>query len=96
VIVAADEFNTLEEECRIPFDLIVPVKKSRYVMKGTEGRLKRCTGLQGIVGQIVCCTIYDARPASCRGFRAAWEAGVVNPKCDMARAAYGLFAFGLF
>jgi hypothetical protein len=29
VIVAADEFNTLEEGCCIPFDSVVPVKKSR-------------------------------------------------------------------
>jgi Fe-S-cluster containining protein len=96
VIVAADEIqacHTLNPGLR---DLIVPLKRYRYAMKGTEGRHKRCAGLKGIVGQTVCCTVYESRPATCRGFQAAWELDTVNPKCDLARAAYGLYAFGLF
>ena len=96
VVVGADEIKSPKGEYRLPPDLVVPLIKNRYAMQGTEGKIKRCAGLNGLVGQTVCCTIYDSRPASCREFRAAWEAGAVNAKCDLARAAYGLFAFSVF
>jgi Fe-S-cluster containining protein len=71
-------------------------RTAKRAMKGTEGHRKRCVALTGIVGQCVACSIYDHRPSACRGFLAAWEPGVINPKCGLAREAYGLFAFSLF
>ena len=81
---------------RLPLYLVVPSKKREHAMKGTEGRRKRCEALNGIVGQNVICTIYSRRPAACRGFHAARQPGIINPKCDLAREVYGLYPFSLF
>jgi len=45
----------------------------------------RCNALSGTVGQNVGCTIYEARPAACRAFKAG------SALCIEARAALGLY-----
>jgi Fe-S-cluster containining protein len=81
----------------IPVGLTALVgRTAKRAMKGTEGHRKRCVALTGIVGKGVACSIYDHRPSACRGFLAAWEPGIINPRCSLAREAYGLFAFSLF
>lgn len=50
----------------------------------------RCIALGGEIGKEVECTIYENRPTPCRDFTASFENGEPNPRCDQARARYGL------
>lgn len=60
-------------------------------MKGTnEKHHNHCVALSGKVGVSVSCAIYRDRPTPCREFAASYEDGVRRPRCDEARAAYGL------
>jgi Fe-S-cluster containining protein len=95
VLVDAAEINN-KAGGYIAARLTALIGKNRYSMKGTEGRRKRCTALIGTVGQSVTCSIYAGRPTSCRMFLAAWELNTINPKCDLARESYGMFAFSAF
>lgn len=63
----------------------------RLCMKGTNLKHRsRCVELEGKVGERVGCQIYLSRPTPCREFAAAFENGLGNPRCDEARARYGL------
>ncbi len=68
-------------------------KKHQQLMKGTQTSSPRCAALKGVVGTRVTCTIYEARPATCRDFKRSWENGRENPLCDRARGVYGLQTF---
>jgi Fe-S-cluster containining protein len=60
-------------------------------MKGTSSKHhSRCVALEGKVGQHVSCGIYTMRPSPCRDFEASFEHGEHQPRCDEARAKYGL------
>jgi Fe-S-cluster containining protein len=60
-------------------------------MKGTNSKHNgRCIALTGEVGKKVACGIYEWRPSPCRNFMASYENGYHNPRCDEARAKYGL------
>lgn len=61
------------------------------VMKGTNRREDiRCAALTGDIGCSVACAIYDRRPTPCRNFRASYENGKHNKRCDQARLKHGL------
>lgn len=62
----------------------------RVAMRGTERAPPRCSQLHGVVGEQVFCAIHPVRPTPCREFGASWEQGVVEPRCDEARARHGL------
>lgn len=76
----------------------VPVAMTRKltphlrVMRGTEGETPRCVALMGTIGDAVRCTIHPRRSSVCRDFPPSFEDGVGehNPRCDKARAAWGL------
>jgi Fe-S-cluster containining protein len=60
-------------------------------MKGsTQKHRPRCEALSGEIGKKVSCQIYFQRPTPCRSFQASYEEGVRRPRCDEARAMYGL------
>lgn len=60
-------------------------------MKGTTERgAVRCTALEGTIGERVVCAIYDERPTPCREFKASFEGGVADERCDKVRATRGL------
>lgn len=60
-------------------------------MKGTNQKHHvRCVELEGKVGQRVSCRNYSGRPTPCHEFAASYENGRKNPRCDEARAHYGL------
>ncbi|MGZ3650518.1 MAG: YkgJ family cysteine cluster protein [Bdellovibrionota bacterium] len=60
-------------------------------MKGTSSKHhSRCVALEGKVGETVGCSIYSLRPTPCRDFQASFEDGTHQPRCDQARAKYGL------
>lgn len=69
---------------------------SRRFMKGTETKQPRCAALDGFIGTLVRCRIYQTRPSTCRNFMRSWESGVGNFLCDRARAAYGFQVFSQY
>jgi Fe-S-cluster containining protein len=63
------------------------------IMRGTESKHHpRCSELKGRIGSFASCDIYSSRPTPCRVFKASYEDGLVNPRCDEARARHGLKA----
>ena len=59
-------------------------------MKGTNDHASpRCVALGGALGESVACSIYENRPSPCRSFEASLENGIVNERCDRARAGKG-------
>jgi hypothetical protein len=75
---------------RVPLALTETFGPHQRSMRGTWAKQPHCIALEGVVGEHVRCTIYDARPNACRDLRMSWENGGANPQCDQARAAYGL------
>lgn len=75
---------------RVPIALTETFGPHQRSMRGTWAKQPHCIALEGVVGEGVRCTIYDARPNACRDLRMSWEGGGPNPQCDQARAAYGL------
>lgn len=60
-------------------------------LKGTDKTHRpACTSLKGKVGQKVECSIYQNRPSPCRNFKASYEDGYHQERCDSARRAHGL------
>lgn len=62
----------------------------RRMMKGMSGEHPRWIALQGMIGELVYCSIYERRASVCREFPVSWEFGVPNERCDRARIAWGL------
>lgn len=74
----------------VPPELTTPIDLFLVAMKGTEANPPRCIALHGKIGESVHCTIYEQRPSPCREFAVSWLDGRPNPRCDQARAAWGL------
>lgn len=74
----------------VPVHLTKKLNDFRRVFLGTEGPHSRCIALSGEIGQNVTCAIYERRASVCHDFHASWRDGEPNPRCDQARAAWGL------
>ncbi len=74
----------------VPAALTARLTPHLRVMRGTEGRAPRCVALDGVIGVETRCLIHPQRPGACRDFAPSYEDGQPNPRCDAARAAYGL------
>ncbi len=74
----------------VPVALTRQLTPQLRVMIGTDRKQPRCIALEGEIGQRVACTIYAQRSSTCRDFPASWSDGEHNPRCDEARAAWGL------
>jgi len=74
----------------VPDELVEQITPYHAAMRGTTSKPARCVSLMGDVGCGVRCTMYEQRSSPCREFEASWEHGEHNPRCDAARAAYGL------
>lgn len=59
-------------------------------MKGSNDANRRCSALEGTLGQQVSCSIYENRPTPCREFPVYFDDGTPNPKCDELRAKINL------
>lgn len=82
------KFDVLEP---VPRNLTLPAGDFSLVMRGTERPTgKRCAALSGSLGDEVACSIYSSRPSACRAFRASFEEGLREHRCDQARLAWGL------
>ena len=80
-----------ESEYQVPKHLTVDLDFRQRCMKGTEHKHQnRCVALTGKIGEHVSCSIYEHRPTPCRQFKASYENGEQEPRCDQARAKHGL------
>lgn len=68
----------------LPEPLTEQVNDFYSCMKGTNQKEPHCVALNGAVGERVSCSCYGQRPSSCRELQPG------EPKCDRARAHYGL------
>ena len=85
------EAEPREHTHTVPAGLFQELNEHLRVMNGTtEKSGNRCVALKGRVGEEVGCTIYANRPTPCRAFRASFEDGTKNVRCDEARAIHGL------
>ena len=76
----------------VPADMTEKLNDFRLAMKGTGGSSPRCIALNGFIGRAVACSIYERRASVCREFEPSWKTNAANPRCDKARAAWGLAA----
>lgn len=74
----------------VPIELTEELTSLYRVMKGTNSAAPRCVALEGEVGRHARCAIYARRSSTCRSFKASWQDGTPDDRCDRARAAYGL------
>lgn len=75
----------------VPAELTEHYTQFKLSMKGTGNKHHcRCVALEGKVGEGATCSIYSLRPSPCRDFEASFEDGTQKPRCDYARAKYGL------
>ncbi len=88
VSFSAREFS--EERFGVPEDLTFKVSEDTFAMKNKKPQSNRCVALEGHVGNSVGCKIYENRPSPCRNFKASYEDGVHNPRCDKCRLSRGL------
>ena len=74
----------------VPVNLTVNVNAFRRAMRQTNTHNQHCIALYGTLGQKVHCAIYEHRPSVCRNFEPSWKSGIHNPRCNKARAIFGL------
>lgn len=74
----------------VPPELVDKLNDRFVVMKGTNCNTPYCIALGGTIGEQVGCTIYPLRSSVCRDFPYSWQDGEHNPRCDQARAAWGM------
>jgi len=74
----------------VPEEMTEKLNDFRLAMKGTGGSSPRCIALNGFIGRAVACSIYERRASVCREFEPSWKNNHANPRCDKARAAWGL------
>ena len=79
-----------KDSFHVPPERAVKISEDRMALKFVSPNKRRCQSLQGTIGQMVGCQIYDRRPSPCRNFKASYEDGQKNIRCDEARATMGL------
>lgn len=75
----------------VPEDAVIDSSQKIVTLKGTDKQGRpACEQLIGRIGKKVGCQIYKNRPSPCRAFKASFEEGEHNIRCDKARRAHGL------
>lgn len=82
------KFNTSEDF--VPFFYKIKISDSQMALKFNHPEKKRCLALDGHIGKNVHCKIYPFRPSPCHNFKASFENGIHQVRCDEARAVMGL------
>jgi Fe-S-cluster containining protein len=80
----------LEHSYNVPGEYTVSISKDLFALRFENPGKPRCLALQGKIGHSVSCKIYENRPSPCRNFKASFEDGTKNNRCDQARARMGL------
>ena len=73
----------------LPAELTERVASHFSCMRGTNSAAPRCAALQGEIGSLVSCSLYEQRPSPCR------EVMPGDEKCLKARARHGLPALSV-
>lgn len=81
--LAKDHFN-------VPVEFTFRISSDTLAMKNKMPSSPRCVALDGHIGKHVSCNIYQNRPSPCRQFKASYEDGTHNPRCDECRSKRGL------
>ena len=80
-----------QDRLQVPRELTVQIDSKESVMEGTNQiQSPRCVALTGEVAKDAHCSIYENRPSPCRKFEASYTYGLKEPRCDEARAAFGM------
>lgn len=82
--------ETSSESYAVPIEKTIGISPYVNAMIGTREKDPRCIALQGVIGTDVSCDIYLNRPGCCRQFKASYEDGFVNQRCEQARINQGL------
>ena len=78
-------------ENAVPVGFYEDVNLRMRCMAGTNAKHQpKCSALTGRIGQNVTCQIYHNRPSPCRNFKASYEMGIKEPRCDEAREKHGM------
>ncbi len=80
----------MKESFGVPLELTTESGSHKSLMIGSDLIDPRCIAFKGIVGKDVSCSIYENRPSTCRSFKASFEDGIQDERCDKARASKGL------
>lgn len=88
--VLFDAAETEPTSFHVPKELTEKTENGQLAILGTNEAKPRCVALQGRIGHQVACTIYERRPSCCREYKASYEDGTRNPRCDEARRGKGL------
>ncbi len=88
--VAFKSSELSRDQYGVPASLTFKLSSDTLAMKGKVPGSTRCVALHGHVGENVSCRIYQNRPSPCRNFKASYEDGVRNPRCDECRIARGM------
>ncbi len=75
---------------QVPLEAVEDSGGSLVSLKGTTQHNPGCDSLKGRVGDQVTCQIYENRPSPCRNFKASYEEGYREERCDLARSKHGL------
>lgn len=78
------------EEKTIPNEFIEDINNVYACMAGTNQKDSKCCALNGTIGNVVECSIYEKRPSPCSNFVPSYERGVKNERCDEARIKHKL------
>jgi uncharacterized protein len=85
------EAEVQDTERAVPIGLFEELSSTQRCMKGTNKKHHpKCVALDGRIGEQACCSIYPNRPTPCRNFKASYEDGKPNGRCDDARTNHGL------
>jgi Fe-S-cluster containining protein len=75
----------------VPLEYTEDLDLNQRCMKGTNSKHQpKCVALMGHIGESAHCVIYANRSSACRNFKASYEDGYQNIRCDEARARHGL------
>lgn len=82
--------ETAAESHGVPIALTTQISQYVNAMNGTDQAKPSCVALKGIIGESTSCGIYEQRPGCCRIFKASFEDGSINERCEKARLSKGL------
>lgn len=88
--VSFDRVEANPDHFNVPTQMMVSISPKRNALKFINPNRKRCLALKGSLGQNVSCSIYKNRPSPCRNFKASYENGIHQSRCDEARVKIGL------
>ncbi|MGZ3727172.1 MAG: YkgJ family cysteine cluster protein [Pseudobdellovibrio sp.] len=82
--------ETAAESHGVPIALTNQISPYMNAMNGTNQAEPSCVALKGVIGEATSCSIYERRPDCCRSFKASFEDGTRNTRCEEARLSKGL------